>query len=140
METIGSAETQKKTKFRTREDLNRLTDKIIGIAIEVHKVIGPGFVERVYEQALEQEFIQNKIDFESQKQIKVKYKDRQLGLQQVDFLIENDVVLEIKAISQINNIHVAQLISYLKTIERRLGLILNFAKDRLEIKRVVNKF
>jgi len=61
-------------------------------------------------------------------------------LQQIDFVVEDEVVLEIKAVSEINKIHIAQLISYLKTMERRLGLILNFARDRLEIKRVVNKF
>ncbi len=130
----------KQKRFITREELNKLTDRIIGIAIEIHKTIGPGFIEKIYGQALQQEFLANKINFESQRQIKVKYKDRELGLQQIDFLIEDEIILEIKAVSQINNIHTAQLISYLKTIDRRLGLVLNFARDKLEIKRVVNKF
>ncbi|HBU08280.1 MAG: hypothetical protein A2Y42_00425 [Omnitrophica WOR_2 bacterium GWB2_45_9] len=139
-ELIVSAEAQREIKLKTREDLNKLTDKIIGIAIEVHKAIGPGFVERIYDQALRQEFINCKINFESQKQIKVNYKDVELGLQQIDFLIEGELILEIKAVSRINSAHAAQLISYLKTIKVRVGLILNFSRDKLEIKRVVNKF
>lgn len=140
MKAIDSAESQRRIGFKTREDLNKLTQRIIGIAIEVHKLIGPGFIERIYEQALRREFIKNKVNFESQKQIKIKYKDTELGIQQIDFIIEDEIILEIKAVSQINSIHIAQLISYLKAIERRLGLILNFARDRIEIKRVVNKF
>lgn len=139
-EAIDSAEAQREIKLKTREELNKLTDKILGIAIGVHRALGPGFVERIYDQALRQEFINCKINFESQKQIKVNYKDVELGLQQIDFLIEGELILEIKAVSQINSVHTAQLISYLKAIKRRLGLILNFARDRLEIKRVVNKF
>ena len=97
-------------------------------------------MERIYEKALRQEFLRNKINFEFQKQIKVKYKDTELGIQQIDFLIEDEIVLEIKAVSEINNINKAQLISYLKTIDKRVGLVLNFAREKLEIKRVVNKF
>ena len=138
--TICSAEARKKNIFKTREELNKLTDRIIGIAIEVHKGIGPGFIERIYEQALRQELIENKINFESQKQVQIRYKNIELGLQQVDFLVEDELILEIKAVAQINNIHIAQLISYLKTINKRVGLVLNFSRDRLEIKRVVNKF
>ncbi len=102
-----AVEIQREVKDRIREELNKITDKVIGIAIEIHKAIGPGFIEKVYGQALEQEFIKNKINFESQKQIKIKYKDIELGLQQVDFFVEKQVILEIKAVSQINNIHSA---------------------------------
>ncbi len=136
--TIDAVEKQKNLK--TREELNKITEKIIGIAIEIHRAIGPGFIEKIYVQALQQEFSANKINFESQKSIKIKYKDVELGLQRIDFLIEDTIILEIKAVSEINSIHTAQLISYLKTINRRLGLVLNFARDKLEIKRVVNKF
>ena len=125
---------------KTLEDLNKITDKIIGLAIEVHKNLGPGFVERIYEQALKYEFERNGINFESQKQIKVKYKNIELGVQQIDFLIDVEIILELKVANEINDMHIAQLLSYLKTVKRRLGLILNFAKPALEIKRVINGF
>lgn len=124
----------------TLEELNKVTDKIIGIAIEVHKNLGPGFVERIYEQALRYEFGRSRLSFESQRQIKVQYKNIELGFQQIDFLIDNEIVLELKVVNEISDIHIAQLLSYLKTIKRRLGLILNFAKPTLEIKRVINGF
>ena len=131
------SETQKRID---REQYNRLTDKIIGIAINVHKQLGPGFVERIYQKALVHEFNNNKINFEYEKQIKVKYKNIELGLQQIDFLIDDKVIVETKSVFEINDINVAQILSYLKTYERGVGLILNFAKPRLEIKRVVNNF
>lgn len=114
-----------------------LTDKIINLAINIHKKLGPGFVEKIYEKVLDYELIKNKIDFERQKLIKVKYENILLGDQRIDFLIEDKIVLELKAVSEINEIHIAQMISYLKTIDKKLGLILNFAKNKLEIKRVI---
>jgi GxxExxY protein len=128
------------SKSKTLEELNKITDRIIGIAIEVHKNLKPGFVERIYEKALKYEFERNNICFECQKQIKVKYKDVELGFQQIDLLIEDEIIIETKVVNEINDIHIAQLLSYLKTMERRLGLILNFAKPTLEIKRVINGF
>ena len=80
------------------------------------------------------------MSFESQKQIKVQYKDVELGFQQIDFLIDDEIVVELKVVNEISDIHIAQLLSYLKTVKRRLGLILNFAKPTLEIKRVINGY
>lgn len=128
------------TKTKSLDELNNITDKVIGIAIEVHKTLGSGFVERIYELALRYEFGNSDLGFELQKQIKVQYKNIELGFQQIDFLIENEIVVELKVVNEINDIHIAQLLSYLKTMNRRLGLVLNFAKPTLEIKRVVNGF
>lgn len=117
-----------------------MTDKIIGTAIEIHKSLGPGFVERIYERALMQELNQRNMKFENQKQVYVVYKGSQLGMQRIDFLIEEEIIVELKAVSEINGIHMAQILSYLKAMDKRVGLILNFAKGTLDIKRVVNKF
>ena len=113
------------------------TDKIISLAINVHKKLGPGFIERIYEKALEHELEENKINFVRQKQIKVKYDNVLLGNQKLDFLINNEIIVELKAVSEISEIHLAQMISYLKAASIKVGLILNFAKNRLNIKRVV---
>lgn len=123
-----------------RDRLDRLAKKIIGIAIEIHKILGPGFVEKIYTKALAYELSKNNIKFVKEKTIRVKYKNLLLGDQRVDFLIEDVLILELKAVSAIGDIHLAQMLSYLKTADKRLGLILNFAKGTLEIKRAANKF
>ena len=124
----------------TKEELNQLSNKIIGIAIKVHKTLGPGFIERIYEKALAHEFKKEGIDHVTQALVKVNYDGIDLGEQKVDFLVEDEIILELKSVFEINEIHQAQLISYLKTADKKLGLILNFAKGTLEIKRIVNRF
>ena len=114
-----------------------LTDKVINLAIKIHKTLGPGFIEKIYEKALAHEFIKHKIKHKRQKKISVKYDCVLLGDQRVDFIVEDKIILELKAVSEINNIHKAQIISYLKAAELEVGLILNFAKDKLEIKRII---
>jgi len=122
-----------------RDEIYELSKKIIGIAISVHKKLGPGFVEKIYEKALAYEFKRQGMEFVEQKIIKVIYEDVELGDQRVDFLVEDEIILELKSVSEINEIHEAQMLSYLKTADKRLGLILNFAKKKLDIKRLVNK-
>lgn len=121
-----------------KKAIDELSNKIIGIAIEVHKTIGPGFVEKIYERALAYEFQKRKIEFTNQKVIRVRYKEIELGDQRIDFLIEDEIILELKAVSKIDKLHIAQMLSYLKAANKKLGLILNFAKQTLEIKRVIN--
>lgn len=115
-----------------------LTDKIIKIAIDIHKNLGPGFVEKIYQRALYLEFKNSGLKFTREKQINVEYKRVNLGYEKVDFDIEDKVLVEIKTVSEINEIHKAQVISYLKASGREIDLILNFAKVRLEIKRLIN--
>lgn len=115
-----------------------LTDRIIKIAIDVHKALGPGFVEKIYQRALYLEFKNNKLKFNRERKIVVMYKKVNLGYETVDFDIEDKVLVETKAVTEINKIHIAQVISYLKSANRKVGLILNFAKPILEIKRVIN--
>lgn len=123
-----------------RDELDKLANRIIGIAIEIHKILGPGFVEKIYEKALAYELDKNKIKYDQEKVIKVKYKDLLLGDQRIDFLIEDELILELKSASVITEVYKAQILSYLKAANKRLGLILNFGREQLEIKRVVNKF
>lgn len=80
------------------------------------------------------------IKFVEQKIVKVIYEGIELGDQRVDFLVEGEVIVELKSVSEISEIHEAQLLSYLKTTDKRVGLILNFAKKKLDIKRLVNKY
>jgi GxxExxY protein len=122
------------------DKLNYLSHRIIGISIEVHKKLGPGFQEKIYEEALLREFEKSSIEFEKQKVVRVDYDGVGLGNQRIDLLINGEVILEIKACTKIIPIHRNQIISYLKTTNKKLGLILNFGRSRLEVKRVVYNF
>lgn len=115
-----------------------LTGQIIKIAIDIHKNLGPGFVEKIYQRALYLEFKNSKFKFAREKKILVNYKNINIGYETVDFDVEERVLVEVKAVSMINEIHLAQVLSYLKSSGRRVGLILNFARSVLEIKRVVS--
>ncbi len=125
---------------KAADDLNDLSNRIIGLAIAIHKKLGPGFQEKIYEEALLKEFGKAEIGFEKQKVIRVDYDGQSLGNQRIDLLVNGEVILEIKACARIIKIHRDQLISYLKTANKQLGLILNFGRSRLEIKRVVHDF
>lgn len=118
--------------------LSDLTERIIKVAIDVHKTLGPGFTEKIYQRALYLEFKRNNFKFDREKRITIMFKKVNLGYDTIDFDVEDKVLLELKSVSEINQIHVAQLISYLKAANRKVGLILNFAKPVLEIKRIAN--
>jgi len=115
-----------------------LTNKIIELAIKIHKKLGPGFVEKIYEKALSLELKKADIKFVAQKVIKVEFEGVLLGDQRVDFMVEDKVIIELKTVSELNNTHQAQMISYLKTANKKVGLLLNFARPQLEIKRIMN--
>jgi GxxExxY protein len=119
-------------------EFDELSRKIIGAAIEVHRELGPGFLENIYEEALKLEFAEHDLTFESQKEVKIKYLDTEIGSHRLDLLVESGVIVELKAVKELADIHFAQLRSYLKATGLRVGLLLNFAKPTLEIKRVVN--
>jgi GxxExxY protein len=89
------------------EQINELSNRIIGYAIKVHKSLGPGFVEKIYSKALSYELEKNKVKFTREKLIKVKYEGLLLGEHRLDFLIEDEIILEIKAVYEINNFHIA---------------------------------
>ncbi|MFM9905980.1 MAG: GxxExxY protein [Pyrinomonadaceae bacterium] len=125
------------------ERINFLTEKIIGCAIEVHKAIGPGLLESAYEECLCYELAQNGLKFERQVPLPVVYKGVKLECgYKLDIIVENIVVIELKAVDRIIAIHEAQLLSYLRMLDLRVGLILNFHSSVLKegIKRIVNRF
>jgi GxxExxY protein len=114
-----------------------LTDKIIAAAIEVHKSLGPGFLESVYENALSIEFESCDIPYKKQCEIPIFYKNQEIGKHRLDMFVFNKFVVELKAIKEVANEHFAVVRSYLKATEQKHGLILNFSKPTLEIKRVI---
>ena len=108
-----------------------VTSRILEAAIEVHRVLGPGFLEGVYEEALAHEFTLLGIRFERQKAIAVSYKDITAGEHRLDFLVADLIIVELKAVKDFEDTHLAQVMSYLKATGKRVGLLINFAKPRL---------
>ncbi len=122
-------------------DMNELTGLVIGAAIEVHKTLGPGLLESVYEECLCRELEVKRIPYERQKEILVEYKGFKLNCgYRVDLLIADRLVLEIKACEALQPIHEAQLLTYLKLTGLKLGLLINFNVPVLKegIKRMAN--
>lgn len=114
-----------------------LSYKIIGLAMEVHKNLGYGFLEKVYENALMFELLNNNIEAKNQYPVKVNYKGNIIGDYIADILVEDKIILELKSIEKIIDIHKVQTMNYLKATGLRLGIIINFGKDNLEYYRVV---
>jgi len=116
-----------------------LTDKIIGGAIEVHKKLGPGFLESIYENAFIVELQKQNLQVERQREIVVKYDGVEVGRHRLDLIINDTIVVELKAVKNIEDVHFAIVKSYLKALEKEHGLIINFSKPVLEVKRVIHK-
>jgi GxxExxY protein len=119
--------------------LKEITEKVISCALEVHSTLGPGLLENVYEEALGHEFTLRGIVCERQKEINLRYKGKEIGKHRIDFLIENEVIVELKAVEAMNKIYEAQLLTYLKAMGKRVGLLINFNVERLKdgIKRLI---
>jgi GxxExxY protein len=117
---------------KEKHTFETLRKEIIGAAIKVHKELGPGFLENIYEEALKLELTKAKINYDSQKEVKIKYLDTEIGTHRLD------IIVELKAIRELSDVHFAQLRSYLKATGLKVGLLLNFAKPTVEIKRIVN--
>jgi GxxExxY protein len=112
------------------------TQSIIAAAIAVHRELGPGFLESIYEQALAVEFALRGIAFIRQHPVPLFYRDHQIGEHRLDFLIENRIIVELKAVETLENVHFAIVRSYLKATGLADGLILNFSTMPLTVKRV----
>jgi GxxExxY protein len=120
---------------------NELTQLVIGYCIDIHRELGPGLYEIVYEEALKTELIEAGIAFTCQQPIDVNYKGRSLGLGfKADFIIDNKLIIELKSIETLAPVHKKQLITYLKLTEIKLGLLINFNVDVLKngIVRIAN--
>ena len=118
-------------------EYERLTEKIIGAAIEVHRRLGPGFIESIYEKALVMELRRAGLQVQQQLELVISYDGVEIGRHRLDLFVEQTIVVEIKAIKNLEDIHFAIVKSYLKASGKRHGLLLNFAKTTLEAKRVL---
>ena len=130
-------ETRKPGKELGNKDL---TERVIAAAIRVHRELGPGFLESLYEEALAIEFSEAGILFERQKLLPILYREHLIGEHRLDFLVEQKVILELKAIAGFENIHFAVVRSYLKACSLKDALLLNFATPRLTVKRVGREY
>ena len=117
----------------------QLTHKVIGCSMEVHSALGNGFQEVIYQRALEYELELQKIHFAREVEMPVYYKDLQVGTRRVDFLIEKVLSVEIKAIIELGDVHLAQAMNYLEAYNLEVGLLINFGSRSLDFKRVHNK-
>jgi GxxExxY protein len=117
-----------------------LTQRIIGAAIRVHSELGPGFLESIYEEAMAVELRHLNFKFERQKPVPIFYRGHPVGEHRVDLLIEDAVVVELKAIANFENIHFAVLRSYLKALGLTDALLINFAGTKLAVKRVGREY
>ena len=115
-----------------------LSYRVMAAVFEVHNELGPGFVEGVYEEALAYELELCGIPFERQKTVHVSYKERIVGSHRLDLVIDDKIVLELKAVSELNDIFKRQTLSYLKATGLKLGILINFGTPRVEYTRIAN--
>ena len=113
-----------------------LTRKIIGAAMQVHRVLGNGFQEVIYQRALAIEMPKWEIAFVREMDMPIFYDDQQIGTRRVDFLVEDKIIVELKALSKLEDIHLAQALNYLEAYQLEVGLLLNFGAKSLEFRRV----
>jgi GxxExxY protein len=113
-----------------------LSGRILGAAVEVHKALGPGFLESIYQKAMEVALDHRGIAFQRQKEVHVFFEEVDVGVQRLDLVVEEHVILELKAVKALEDIPYAQLRSYLKATGLRIGLLLNFNAPTLVIKRI----
>ncbi len=116
----------KTAKIEPHKTLDRLAQTVSGAAIEIHRHLGPGYPESLYEEALSIELGLRQIAFERQKPVAVNYKGREIGEGRVDLVVGDELLVELKAVEALAPIHRAQVISYLKATERHLALLINF--------------
>ena len=120
--------------------LDGITEKIIGCAYQVANVLGAGFLEKVYENALAVELRKMGLAIEQQKSIRISYDGQIVGDYVVDLLVEGAVLVELKAVKSLDEIHMAQCLNYLKAAHLKVCLLMNFGRPRNQIKRIVNNY
>jgi GxxExxY protein len=117
---------------------SELTEKIIRCAMEVHKILGNGFQEVIYQRALEKEMVLQGLVFSREFEMPIIYKGEQIGTRRVDFLVEGVVSVELKSVVKLEDAHLAQAINYLEAYNLEIGLLINFGTKSLEYKRLIN--
>jgi len=115
-----------------------ITEKIIGYAMKVHSTLGNGFQEIIYQRALVIEFQDANLNFSREHEMPIIYKEQQIGTRRVDFFVEDKIMVEIKAITKLEDVHLAQAMNYLEAYDLEIGLLINFGAKSLEFKRVHN--
>jgi GxxExxY protein len=115
-----------------------ITEKIIAAALQVHKTMGNGFQEVIYQRAMEIEMPLFSLNFERERELPIYYRDFQIGTRRVDFFVENKIMVELKAIVELNDTHLAQAMNYLEAYNIEIGLLINFGARSLQFKRVHN--
>lgn len=118
---------------------SELTSKIIGCAITVHKTLGNGFQEVIYQRAMEIEMNIANMEFSREFEMPIYYRESQIGTRRVDFLVEGIVSVELKAITKLEDVHFAQAINYLEAYNLEIGLLINFGETSLNFERLTNK-
>jgi len=114
--------------------------QVIGACMAVHRELGKGFLEAVYQEALEEEFKLKNIPYIREHQLEIVYKNKILKKKyQADFICYGEIIVELKALTELSSVHQSQLINYLKATKFKLGLLINFGQNSLESKRVINK-
>ncbi len=116
---------------------SELTGKIIGCAMEVHKVLGNGFQEVIYQRALAIEMANQGLAYSREHEMEIFYKEQNIGTRRVDFFVEAKIMVELKAIIQLEDVHLAQAINYLEAYNMNVGLLINFGSQSLQFKRVM---
>ena len=117
---------------------SELTGKIIGCTMEVHKILGNGFQEVIYQRALAKEMVLQGLEFSREFEMPIFYKEEQIGTRRVDFLVESVIAVELKALIRLEDVHLAQAINYLEAYQLEIGLLINFGAKSLDFKRLIN--
>lgn len=121
------------------KSINNITHKIIGCAMQVHNTLGNGFQEVIYQRALAIEMLLAELSFQREMEMPIFYREEQIGTRRVDFFVEDCVMVELKAMEKIEDVHKAQAINYLEAYNIADGLLINFGGLSLEFKRLYNK-
>ena len=125
-------------KLNTNTAEGIITHKIIGCAMEVHKILGNGFQEAVYQRSLHFEMLEHDISVKREVEVPIFYKGNHVGSRRVDFLVEDFILVELKAIINLESVHLAQAKNYLEAFNLQTGLLINFGAVRLQFKRIFN--
>jgi GxxExxY protein len=126
-----------KRRIAVAHQFEELSSRILATGVDVHKALGPGFMEAIYQKAMEVAFEHRGIPISRQKEVLVYFEEVPVGLQRMDLVVDSQIIVELKAVKAFEDIHFAQLRSYLKATGLHVGLLLNFNAPTLAIKRVV---
>ena len=123
----------------TKEEHDKITHKIIGCAMEVHNTLGNGFQEVIYQRCLSIELNENGIEHQREVEMPIFYKGNEVGLRRADFLVMGEIMVELKAVIDLEDVHLAQAMNYLEAYNLPTGLLINFGAKSLQFKRLFNK-